>query len=97
MDKEKLLNKQSKYTIFYDAFKSIKEAEWTQDTQENTKGVFLFQLAKKERKLSAMLEYLYLISPPYYVGSCLYGEGHLLYLAWYKTHQKYNQSKRVKW
>lgn len=57
MLQEKLLNKQSKYTIFHDAFKSSKNVERTQNSQENTKGVSQFQLAKKkERKSSAMLE-----------------------------------------
>lgn len=50
MLKEKLLNKQSKYTIFYDAFKSSKNAAWTQNTQKNTEGVFQLQLAKKEKE-----------------------------------------------
>ena len=54
--KKKLLNKQSKYTIFYDAFKSSNNVEWTQNTQGNREGVSQFQLAKKERKSSAMLE-----------------------------------------
>lgn len=57
MLKEKLLNKQPKYTILYDAFKGSKNVEWTQNTQENTEGVFSDSaVQKKDRKSSAMLE-----------------------------------------
>lgn len=49
---------------------------------------------EKERKTSAMLELLYLISPPYYVGSCFYGEGHLLFLVSHAKHQKYIPAER---
>lgn len=60
--KEKLLDKQSKYTmytIFYDAFKRSKNVDVTQNTRGNTEGAFsdwAGKKKKKERKSSAMLE-----------------------------------------
>lgn len=50
MVQEKLLNKQSKYTNFYDAFKSIKEAEWTQDTGKH-KRCLSVSAGKKRKKI----------------------------------------------